>query len=1518
VGRLLDDLVLLRLATMPPTVVTVPQAPATQPPPLPTEPAPEDELTCDHIDAAQLSWPDASADQLDLMRRVYLRQVMAACQTRAFVGDVPDAELSEIENGVRARQAAADSCRRLLAAARAALTADPTAGSVSSVGLISGYRSASEQLANWNRNFPRYYRETSADRTALAGGEFGGAAAALLTRYISRRLAAPGFSLHNNGLAIDFVTVEGGVSMGADTSAKNRARWRRSWFFRWLGDNAAAYFFFQNTSIDEPWHWEFRAGTSASSQSLEAEATNAGEFLPAPDTVEPATVAEVEPAAPSELTIAGGRLELTNTPLLSTHRGTQPDLILRWNDMTDPAALDVVVHFHGYSSDRQRMSLRRKELYSGLDFSNPDNPSDTRPGRTAPTLGILPRGSYTGDAPDAKNPERYSFPALVTPSGTRDLIAYSLGQFQSTTGASADLSTRRLILTAHSGGGAALMGALAGNTPDEIYVFDALYGDASALVSWVNTRIAAEIQAWTAGKARADGGLCVLYRRGGTEGQSLRVHRALQSAMGTAPADAQAVLQVAYRVLRTTISHGDIPRRYGWLLLADVAQPLPAATPSESQDSPEAITGAILQEESAPAPEILETFTTVEFMDVEQWASVKHYTEEVDSVTSAYVETELLKSADFASIPGAAPADLTTLSLMRAVPSPSPGAPNYEFKCKSRIYYPSSTPGRVAGKRAFPVVVIVHGNHGWKDSTGTEIPGHLGYDYLQQELARNGIVSMSISTNPANMLASDIRTRSEFVLANLRILKRLNSTSGHRLENRLDLHNVGLMGHSRGGDAVVKTVVLNRGSADFTIRAVCSLAPTDFTGAARPSDRLKLEASDFLRYLVLYGSHDGDVSGIDGGVVGTGFRHYDRATCDKTMVFVKGITHNRFNTKWDNQPNYDDPEDCNVFGLAAPDVDLQSPADHQRLANEYIGGLFRLELNSETPLKGLFDGRIAPSGSHALSAQWSPSKSRRGIGTTIWGTPLDPTDRWRPGWTAFTPFKLPGTDQPHYLSYKVGNGEVDIDRLKPEGKGVDTIWGTFVDPGIKWRPGWTTFMPFKLPGSDQPHYLAYKVATGDVTIDRIRADGQGVDTIWGTPLDPGIKWRPGWTTFMPFKLPGSDQPHYLAYKVATGDVTIDRVRADGQGVDTIWGTPLDPGIKWRLGWTTFMPFQLPGSDQPHYLAYKVASGDVTIDRIKTDAQGVDTIWGTPLDPAIKWRFGWMSFIPFRLPGSDQPHYLAYKKDSGEIVIDRIRRDGQGTDTVGREQWTKGWTTFMPFDLAENPLFLAYKVATGEVLVERVNISAGLEIESFEDPTHNALGGVAKYTSALYVSDFRGGASAGLRTRFPLAIQHQIPVLRCDSSGAKYRADIPGAYRNFTDFDLLILRMASDFDLTSAAAISSGSLPNFKVRIFYGLATGGAAAGWAEASQGDIDTGGVRAPQRPFFHRDICEASPGAAPGTVLISTINVTKIALQTLAIPLSKFRGVTWNDVRAVEVEAGPGITAPLYVASLALVQSL
>ncbi|MDQ3775004.1 MAG: S8 family serine peptidase [Pseudomonadota bacterium] len=254
--------------------------------------------------------------------------------------------------------------------------------------------------------------------------------------------------------------------------------------------------------------------------------------------------------------------------------------------------------------------------------------------------------------------------------------------------------------------------------------------------------------------------------------------------------------------------------------------------------------------------------------------------------------------------------------------------------------------------------------------------------------------------------------------------------------------------------------------------------------------------------------------------------------------------------------------------------------------------------------------------------------------------------KWDDGWTTFMPFKLSGDARTHYLAYKAKTGEVRIDRIRPDGKGVDTIWGTPLDPKIKWAPDWTHFMPFTLGG--KPYYLAYQSGTGEERIDRIKADGKGMEPIWQEPLPQGRKTG---ATFMPFEVTG--KPHYLWYDSSTGNVSISRIKPDGKGADVIWGTPFDFSLKWTPGWTHFMPFTLDG--KPHYLAYMAGTGEVRIDRIKADGKGVDkTIWGTPKDPNFKWAPDWTTIMPFKMEG--KPHYLAYSKTSGWVEIRSIAEE----------------------------------------------------------------------------------------------------------------------------------------------------------------------------------------------------------------------------------------------------------------------
>jgi hypothetical protein len=482
-----------------------------------------------------LKWPGSTAEQLDFMRRVYEAHVARAeARNGKFVGDIPAAELGVVEEGRSLRKAAAADCKAMLAAARADLTAQKAAGDtrakgVRSIGITSGYRSASRQFQLWQEYFPRYYRATEAKRAAAPGGRHGKAAVALTVQYVGKWIGAPGYSLHNDGRAADLKTSERNRQLGA--SGSHRKPWRETWFWDWLVGRASRFAFFQNTAIDEPWHWEHRP------ERLERELEHA----------------RVVPA---------GEKVIDSVPLLSKHRGSKPDLVLRWNDLTRTDEIDVAIHFHGYDDvNRARMNLLKHKIpISGLDFRDPNGIAAGR--RTRPTLFVLPRGSHSTTA---NHPGAYTFPGLFSKDGLATLCSFALEQLVLQTGLAQKPRVARFILTAHSGGGRALENVLKHYNPDEVHVFDALYHDVPNLTKWVKNRIDAEA---TAGAGTKPGALRV-FHRDGTKKYSERLSHAIRSAIHGRPNAAE--LEKRYRVEKTTTGHNLIPRRYGWQMFVDHA-----------------------------------------------------------------------------------------------------------------------------------------------------------------------------------------------------------------------------------------------------------------------------------------------------------------------------------------------------------------------------------------------------------------------------------------------------------------------------------------------------------------------------------------------------------------------------------------------------------------------------------------------------------------------------------------------------------------------------------------------------------------------------------------------------------------------------------------------------------------------------------------------------------------------------------------------------------------------------------
>lgn len=278
--------------------------------------------------------------------------------------------------------------------------------------------------------------------------------------------------------------------------------------------------------------------------------------------------------------IEPGEEVIERVPLLASHRGMPPDLVLRWNHVpADAATVDVAVHFHGYSDRGERMNLVSDTLpRSGLDFGDPDAAAGAAPGRDRPTLCILPRGNFFGGSTE----RGYNFPSLIAPEAFEAFLTYALQRFAAATGR-ATPAVARLLLTAHSGGGAALLRVVRSARADEVHLFDALYQQPTSLITWAKRRIAedrteAEHRSPEAAEAylREHGGVlrATYIPTEGTTPYNVALHNALCASIPPSPVQ----LHRRFRVQRTSRGHANLPRGYGWRLLADPAVDLPDTT----------------------------------------------------------------------------------------------------------------------------------------------------------------------------------------------------------------------------------------------------------------------------------------------------------------------------------------------------------------------------------------------------------------------------------------------------------------------------------------------------------------------------------------------------------------------------------------------------------------------------------------------------------------------------------------------------------------------------------------------------------------------------------------------------------------------------------------------------------------------------------------------------------------------------------------------------------------------------
>lgn len=305
-----------------------------------------------------------------------------------------------------------------------------------------------------------------------------------------------------------------------------------------------------------------------------------------------------------------------------------------------------------------------------------------------------------------------------------------------------------------------------------------------------------------------------------------------------------------------------------------------------------------------------------------------------------------------------------------------------------------------AGKR--PVVVFLHGradacykpatsefdNANWPCVNGFEpMPSYLGYSYAAETLASQGYVVVSVSANAIGAFdqstASPDRgglARGQLVLAHLDLLAQANAGTATgmspALKGRLDLTKVGLMGHSRGGDGVVRAALLNAArTSPYGIKGVLPIAPIDRTRPALPDVPLAL----LLPYC------DGDVSNQEGQHFYEDSRYTNGGDAAlKAALMIMGADHNYFNSLWtdvygDDWDLYVDPADPTCGTAPAGNIRLTA-AEQREVGTAYTSGFFRMTLGGETSFLPMFQAdrgsAVVVGAATVLQATQSPSARR--------------------------------------------------------------------------------------------------------------------------------------------------------------------------------------------------------------------------------------------------------------------------------------------------------------------------------------------------------------------------------------------------------------------------------------------------------------------------------------------------------------------------------------------------------------
>ena len=293
-----------------------------------------------------------------------------------------------------------------------------------------------------------------------------------------------------------------------------------------------------------------------------------------------------------------------------------------------------------------------------------------------------------------------------------------------------------------------------------------------------------------------------------------------------------------------------------------------------------------------------------------------------------------------------------------------------------------------------PLILFLHGNHatcgridralsirideridytltGRCPSGYVVAPSHRGYAYLAERLAAAGYIVVSINANRGINAADGVDgdeglnlRRGRLVLKHLQLLAEWNrnggapTSLGFNLKGKIDLSEIGLMGHSRGGEGMRAALAqyADAGSpwpqriGTLGFKALFEIGPVDGQ-TSRTLDARGVAWNVLLPYC------DGDVSDLEG------VRPFDRMLrtrteqppMPKSTFAVYGANHNFYNTEWQQS----DSAGC-------------TGADNVRLFGS-TGGSGRIRHTARLSLVPFMLAHVGKAAQPALAATFDPA-----------------------------------------------------------------------------------------------------------------------------------------------------------------------------------------------------------------------------------------------------------------------------------------------------------------------------------------------------------------------------------------------------------------------------------------------------------------------------------------------------------------------------------------------------------------